>query len=78
MQVHGMSVIGSVSHHQPIARFWFQHKFAFVRIRFPIHEPQVEFPRASWDLFKNKFDGLLRQQVSSNSRFRKSCSPKAL
>src|SRR5208283_2535540 len=55
-----MSVIGAVSHYQSIARSLLQQEFAFVRVGFPVHEPQIEFPGATWDLFEHKFDGLLR------------------
>lgn len=39
VQVHRVSVVGTISHDKPIARALLQHKFPVVRIGFAVYQP---------------------------------------
>jgi len=39
MKMHGMSVIGTVAHDQPVTHSWLQHELPFVGIRFAVDKP---------------------------------------
>src|SRR6516165_1615797 len=61
VQVHGMSVVGAVAHHQAVASAPFEYEFAFMGVRLAVDQPQVELTRSARNLFEGQFDCLLRR-----------------
>jgi len=47
VQVHRMSIVGAIAHHQPIARASLQYKLPLVRIWLAVDQPQVELTCSS-------------------------------
>jgi hypothetical protein len=60
MEVHGMSIVGAVAHHEAVARALFKDEFAFMRVRLAIDEPKIELASRAGHLLKNQFNRLLR------------------
>ena len=59
MEVHGMSIVGAVAHHEAVARAPIQDEFALMGVRFAIDEPKIELARRAGHLLENQFNGLL-------------------
>jgi hypothetical protein len=62
MEVHGMSIVGTVAHHEAVARALFQDELAFMGVRLAIDEPKIEFASRAGHLLEDQFNRLLRNR----------------
>src|SRR6516225_3271714 len=60
MEVHRMSIVCAVAHHQAVAHALFQYEFAFMRVGLAVDEPEIELAGRAGYLLENRFNGLLR------------------